>query len=62
VECGELLGFLLRLEDFPADEVQGLLDHCRRSQRLILGLLRKLSMDPSRSPLPAPRSPPHTSS
>ncbi len=62
VESGEILRMLLQLQDFPAAEVQPLLDRCLRSQRLILGLLQKLRPGTSRSPLPAPRSPSHTSS
>ena len=62
IEAGEILRMLLDLDDFPDPEVRPLLDRCRRSQRLLLGLILKLGRDPSRSPFPVPRSPPHTSS
>ena len=57
IESGEILRMLLDLEDFPSSQVRPLLERCRRSQRLLLGLILKLSRDASRSPFPVPRSP-----
>ncbi len=62
IEAGEILRMLLDLEDFPASEVEALLEQCRRSQRLLLGLILKLDRDPNRSPFPVPRSPSQTTS
>ena len=42
----------LDLSDFPDSEVRPLLERCRRSQRLLIGLIVKLSRDVSRSPFP----------
>lgn len=62
IESGEILRMLLDLDDFPNTETRPLFDRCLRSQRLLLGLILKLSRDAARSPFPVPRSPPHTSS
>jgi four helix bundle protein len=57
IESGEILRMLLDLDDFSDADVEPLLERCRRSQRLLLGLILVLDRDPNRSPFPVPRSP-----